>query len=116
MSPFDFRWCHDIGLEQAPNKPLLKTVFQGEVPLLSYSVHKPQAHKMVEMMKSRVYRKHATSGLGAASAAADLLRNGFYVVLGERRKLIRESFMCIERERPGWWSRGESDTNSSISF
>ncbi|KAL8108092.1 hypothetical protein AgCh_024511 [Apium graveolens] len=75
------RWCHDIGLEQAPNKPLLKTIFQGEVPLLSYSVHKPQAHKMVEMMKSRVYRKHATSGLGAAAAAADLLRNGFYVVL-----------------------------------
>lgn len=26
-----FRWCHDIGREQAANKPLLKTVFQ--VPL-----------------------------------------------------------------------------------
>lgn len=23
-----FRWCHDIGREQAANKPLLKTVFQ----------------------------------------------------------------------------------------
>jgi hypothetical protein len=22
------RWCHDIGREQAANKPLLKTVFQ----------------------------------------------------------------------------------------
>jgi hypothetical protein len=23
------RWCHDIGREQAANKPLLKTVFQA---------------------------------------------------------------------------------------
>lgn len=23
-----YRWCHDIGREQAANKPLLKTVFQ----------------------------------------------------------------------------------------
>lgn len=26
--PMVFRWCHDIGREQAANKPLLKTVFQ----------------------------------------------------------------------------------------
>jgi hypothetical protein len=25
---FFLRWCHDIGREQAANKPLLKTVFQ----------------------------------------------------------------------------------------
>jgi len=25
---FIHRWCHDIGREQAANKPLLKTVFQ----------------------------------------------------------------------------------------
>jgi hypothetical protein len=26
--PSSLRWCHDIGREQAANKPLLKTVFQ----------------------------------------------------------------------------------------
>ncbi|RLN28985.1 hypothetical protein C2845_PM05G02350 [Panicum miliaceum] len=33
-------WCHDIGREQAANKPLLKTVFQ-----IWNSVPKPEAHK-----------------------------------------------------------------------
>ena len=30
-----FRWCHDIGREQAANKPLLKTVFQVNLLVLS---------------------------------------------------------------------------------
>ncbi|KAH9611043.1 hypothetical protein KSS87_006919 [Heliosperma pusillum] len=49
-------WCHDIGREQAANKPLLKTVFQTPLenlePVLREdiqkiwdSVPKPQAHK-----------------------------------------------------------------------
>jgi hypothetical protein len=29
------RWCHDIGREQAANKPLLKTVFQVTLLVLS---------------------------------------------------------------------------------
>ncbi|URD87635.1 GTP-binding protein that may be involved in cell development (By similarity) [Musa troglodytarum] len=33
-------WCHDIGREQAANKPLLKTVFQ-----IWDNVPKPQAHR-----------------------------------------------------------------------
>lgn len=26
-----YRWCHDIGREQAANRPLLKTVFQVHI-------------------------------------------------------------------------------------
>ena len=32
-----FRWCHDIGREQAANKPLLKTVFQVSLYADNYS-------------------------------------------------------------------------------
>ncbi|XP_074338506.1 dolichyl-diphosphooligosaccharide--protein glycosyltransferase subunit STT3A-like [Apium graveolens] len=34
----------------------------------------------------------------------------------EQRRLTRESFTCIIRETPVWWSRGESEANLSISF
>jgi len=36
MNCFAFRWCHDIGREQAENKPLLKTVFQIMMCLFSH--------------------------------------------------------------------------------
>uniref|UniRef100_A0A453JR36 GB1/RHD3-type G domain-containing protein n=1 Tax=Aegilops tauschii subsp. strangulata TaxID=200361 RepID=A0A453JR36_AEGTS len=49
-------WCHDIGREQAANKPLLKTVFQTplehlepvlreDIQKIWNSVPKPEAHK-----------------------------------------------------------------------
>ncbi|GJM95220.1 hypothetical protein PR202_ga11930 [Eleusine coracana subsp. coracana] len=39
-------WCHDIGREQAANKPLLKTVFQVlRFDQIWNSVAKPEAHK-----------------------------------------------------------------------
>ncbi|CAA0332036.1 unnamed protein product [Arabidopsis thaliana] len=56
MAESEERWCHDIGREQAANKPLLKTVFQTPLenlePVLREdiqkiwdSVPKPEAHK-----------------------------------------------------------------------
>ncbi|KAF6148812.1 hypothetical protein GIB67_038145 [Kingdonia uniflora] len=55
-------WCHDIGREQAANKPLLKTVFQTPLEALEPvlrediqkiwdSVPKPQAHKETPLSK-----------------------------------------------------------------
>lgn len=46
-----YRWCHDIGREQAANKPLLKTVFQVFfVPALCN-----QLFQIVKMNLSRVH-------------------------------------------------------------
>ncbi|KAL3512140.1 hypothetical protein ACH5RR_024857 [Cinchona calisaya] len=50
------RWCHDMGRQQAANKPLLKTLFQTpfenletvlqkDIQKIWNSVPKPQAHK-----------------------------------------------------------------------
>ncbi|KAJ1420304.1 RHD3/Sey1 [Sesbania bispinosa] len=61
-------WCHDIGREQAANKPLLKTVFQTPLenlePVLREdiqkiwdSVPKPQAHKETPLSEFSIYEE-----------------------------------------------------------
>ncbi|CAN8323485.1 unnamed protein product [Cochlearia groenlandica] len=59
------RWCHDIGREQASNRPLLKTVFQVEIVALS-SYEEKQERFMEEVieLRRRVFHSVLPRGLG----------------------------------------------------
>ncbi|KVH97948.1 Root hair defective 3 GTP-binding, partial [Cynara cardunculus var. scolymus] len=69
INMYVFWWCHDIGREQAANKPLLKTVFQTplenlepvlreDVQKIWDSVPKPEAHKQTPLSEFFNVRYH----------------------------------------------------------
>ncbi|KAG2371163.1 Protein ROOT HAIR DEFECTIVE 3-like protein [Vigna angularis] len=102
-------WCHDIGREQAANKPLLKTVFQTPLenlePVLREdiqkiwdSVPKPEAHKetplsdffIVASLRKRFQHSIAPGGL-AGDRRGVVPASGFSFSAQEIWKIIKEN-------------------------
>ncbi|KAM3254211.1 hypothetical protein ACQJBY_048000 [Aegilops geniculata] len=84
-------WCHDIGREQAANKPLLKTVFQVEVTALpSFEEKEEQFREQVQQLRQRFANSIAPGGL-AGDRRGVVPASGFLFSSQQIWKIIREN-------------------------
>ncbi|KAM0848969.1 hypothetical protein ACQ4PT_054032 [Festuca glaucescens] len=80
-------WCHDIGREQAANKPLLKTVFQ-----IWNSVPKPEAHKDTPL--SEFFNVEVTA-LPSFEEKEEQFREQVMVATVRCDEIANEKFGCL---------------------
>ncbi|EMS50704.1 Protein ROOT HAIR DEFECTIVE 3-like protein 1 [Triticum urartu] len=84
-------WCHDIGREQAANKPLLKTVFQVQVTALpSFEEKEEQFREQVQQLRQRFANSIAPGGL-AGDRRGVVPASGFLFSSQQIWKIIREN-------------------------
>uniref|UniRef100_A0A0E0BUY6 GB1/RHD3-type G domain-containing protein n=1 Tax=Oryza glumipatula TaxID=40148 RepID=A0A0E0BUY6_9ORYZ len=84
-------WCHDIGREQAANKPLLKTVFQVQVTALpSFEEKEEQFREQVQQLRQRFSNSIAPGGL-AGDRRGVVPASGFLFSSQQIWKVIQEN-------------------------
>uniref|UniRef100_A0A0E0MPE0 GB1/RHD3-type G domain-containing protein n=1 Tax=Oryza punctata TaxID=4537 RepID=A0A0E0MPE0_ORYPU len=104
-------WCHDIGREQAANKPLLKTVFQVQVTALpSFEEKEEQFREQVQQLRQRFSNSIAPGGL-AGDRRGVVPASGFLFSSQQIWKVIREN-KDLDLPAHKEWMELESDVQS----